>query len=108
MLELAHESDGWRPAVTRTVATDSKGIDELAAEIAKFLKRAKASPQFHAREMDHWSRRLVEMLESRLLDQLLGTPENKGRLAALAEEVAQRKKDPYAAVAELLAGARMK
>jgi hypothetical protein len=39
---------------------------------------------------------------------LLGTPENKGRLAALAQQVAQRKKDPYAAVADLLAGAGVK
>jgi LAO/AO transport system kinase len=108
MLELAHESDGWRPAVARTIATDNKGIDELAAEITKYLKRTKASPEFHAREMDHWSRRLVEMLESRLLDRLLGTPENKGRLTALAQEVAQRKKDPYAAVEDLLAGAHLK
>jgi LAO/AO transport system kinase len=108
MLELAHESDGWRPAVVRTVATDSKGIEELAAEVSKYLVRAKASPEFRARETDHWSRRLIEMLESRLLDRLLGTPENNGRLAALAREVAQRNKDPYAAVEELLAPSKAK
>ena len=102
MLELAHESDGWRPAIARTIATDTKGIDNLISEIDKFLARAKSSPEFYSREADHWSRRLVEMLESRLLDKLLGTKERRDRLAVLAAEVAQRKKDPYAAVAEIL------
>src|SRR5579864_4577950 len=101
MLELAHESDGWRPAIARTIATETKGIDSLVAEIDKFLARAKSSPEFYSREADHWSRRLVEMLESRLLDKLLGTTESRDRLAALAGEVAKRKKDPYAAVAEI-------
>jgi LAO/AO transport system kinase len=107
MLELSHDKDGWRPAVTRTIATESKGIDELVNEIAKFLERAKASPEFQSRETDHWSRRLIEMLESRLLEQLLGTPANKGRLVTLAQEVAQRKKDPYAAVEEILASGKV-
>jgi LAO/AO transport system kinase len=102
MLELAHESDGWRPAIARTIATETKGIDILIAEIAKFLARAKSSPEFYSREADHWSRRLVEMIESRLLEKLLGTKENKDRLSTLAVEVAQRKKDPYAAVDEIL------
>lgn len=108
MLELAHESDGWRPAVVRTIATESKGIGELSAEITRFLERVKSSPEFRDRETDHWSRRLIEMLEARLLDRLLATPENKGRLLALAQEVAQRRKDPFAAVAELLAEADAK
>ncbi|HLW98099.1 MAG TPA: methylmalonyl Co-A mutase-associated GTPase MeaB [Candidatus Acidoferrales bacterium] len=108
MLELSHDKDGWRPAVTRTIATESKGIDELVNEIAKYLERAKASPEFQSRETDHWSRRLIEMLESRLLERLLETPANKGRLVTLALEVAQRKKDPYAAVEEILASGKMR
>ncbi len=102
MLALVPERDGWRPAVVRTVATESKGIDELAAEIASFLKRAKQSPAFQARETDHWRRRLIEMMEEKLLERLLGTPESEQRLAALAKEVAARKKDPFAAADEIL------
>jgi hypothetical protein len=36
----------------------------------------------------------------------LGTTENKQRLGTLAQEVAQRKKDPYAAVEEILTGGK--
>jgi LAO/AO transport system kinase len=108
MLQLAHEPDGWSPAVVRTIATESKGIEDLTSEIAKFLERAKSSPEFHAREMDHWSRRLIEMLESRLIDRTLGTPARRDLLASLAKDVASRKKDPYAAVEEILSHAGFK
>jgi LAO/AO transport system kinase len=102
MLALVQERDGWKPAVARTVATEGKGIDELAAEIASFLKRAESSPAFQTRETDHWRRRLVEMIEVKLLDKLVGTRDGEERLAALTKEVAARKKDPFAAVDEIL------
>jgi LAO/AO transport system kinase len=102
MLELAHSEDGWRPAVVRTIATENKGIDDLAAQIAKFTERARSSPEFKTRETDHWSRRLIEMLESRLMERIVGTPEERRRLSGLAREVAERKKDPYAAVTEIM------
>jgi hypothetical protein len=46
---------------------------------------------------------LVELLESRLLEKALGGPGGQKRLEELALEVAQRKKDPFAAVKEILA-----
>ena len=102
MLALAPERDAWRPPVVRTIATEGKGIVALAAEIEKFLKHIAASPEFKTRETDHWRRRLIEMIESKLLDRILSTPASERRLAALAEEVATRKKDPYAAADEIL------
>jgi LAO/AO transport system kinase len=101
MLQLVTERGGWRPEVVRAVATENRGIEDLAAAIAKFRKHAESSPELRARETDHWRRRLVEMLESRLLDQLLGS-ESGARLEQLAQEVAARQIDPYAAVAEIL------
>ena len=101
MLQLVQDRGGWRPEIVRTVATENRGIDDLAAAIAKFRAHAESSPELRARETGHWRRRLIEMLESRLLDQLLGTPESEERLSELARDVAARKLDPYAAVAEL-------
>src|ERR1700745_2802819 len=36
MLQLVTERGGWRPEVVRTVATENRGIEDLAAAIAKF------------------------------------------------------------------------
>src|SRR5437899_1201211 len=48
------------------------------------------------------------LLEARLLERVLGSPQGEKTLHALAQEVAERKKDPYAAVSELLARAGLK
>ena len=36
MLQLAPERDGWKPPIVRTVATEGKGIEDLAQQIARF------------------------------------------------------------------------
>jgi hypothetical protein len=45
---------------------------------------------------------LIELTESRLLQKVLGGPDADARLTALAGEVADRKKDPFSAVTEIL------
>src|SRR5271154_3135176 len=43
LLSLVMPRDGWHPAVVRTVASESKGIDMLAGKIAEFRKHFEAS-----------------------------------------------------------------
>jgi LAO/AO transport system kinase len=105
MLQIEPERHGWRPEIVRTVATEGKGIEQLLAAIERFRNHAQTTPAWRRRETDHWHRRLVEMLESRLLEQLLASPGSEARLEALAQQVAQRKTDPYSAVTGLLEGA---
>jgi LAO/AO transport system kinase len=104
MLHLAPDHRGWHPQPVRTIATEGRGIEELAAAIEKFRQTTEALPEYRARETDHWRRRLIEMLESKMLDRLLGTRESEERLTRLAREVTERKRDPYTAVDEILAG----
>jgi type II secretory pathway component PulK len=52
--------------------------------------------------VEHWKNRLIELLESRLLGQALGGTGGEARLSQLATEVAERKKDPFTAVNEIL------
>jgi hypothetical protein len=52
--------------------------------------------------LEHWQNRLIEMLESRLLEKVLGGKGGEARLRALAVEVAERKKDPFTAVNEII------
>jgi hypothetical protein len=46
---------------------------------------------------------LIELIESRLLERVLGGPGGETKLAELAAAVAARKKDPFTAVNEILA-----
>lgn len=105
MLSLVTPRDGWHPPVIRTVATESKGIDELAQTIGKFRKHFETSGERQKKHIEHWTNRLIEMVESRLLEKVLGGEAGEKKLRELAVAVAERKKDPFSAVNEILKGA---
>ena len=102
MLSLVMPRDGWQPQVVRTIASENKGIDVLAGRIAEFRAHFEKSGERRRKHIEHWKQRLLELLESRLLQRTLGGPEGEARLAKLAAEVADRKKDPFTAVTEIL------
>src|SRR5215831_1735339 len=102
MLSLVMPRDGWQPPVIRTIATENQGIEGLAAAVKKFEKHFESSGERKRKHVEHWKSRLVELLESRLIERALGGKEGESRLAELAEEVAERKKDPFTAVNEIL------
>src|ERR1700704_5393726 len=102
MMSLVMPRDGWHPPVVRTVASENKGIEELAEKVGKFQKHFESSGQRRRKHIEHWKNRLIELLESRLLERALGGAGGEARLAELAAEVADRKKDPFSAVNEIL------
>jgi LAO/AO transport system kinase len=102
MLSLVMPRDGWHPPVVRTVASENKGLDTLASTIAKFRVHFESSGERRRKHVEHWKARLIELAESRLMQKVLGGKDADARLTALAGEVADRKKDPFAAVTEIL------
>src|SRR5262249_46962029 len=105
MLGLVMPRDGWHPPVVRTVATENKGIADLASAIDKFRAHFESSGERRRKHVEHWKNRLLDLLRSRLLERALRGNQGARRLADLAEAVADRKKDPFAAVNEILASA---
>jgi LAO/AO transport system kinase len=105
MLSLVMPRDGWHPPVIRTVATENSGIDFLAGAIEKFRAHFESSGQREKKHQEYWKTRLLGLIESRLVEQALHGAEGEKKLDRLATEVSQRKKDPFTAVSELLAGA---
>jgi LAO/AO transport system kinase len=103
MMSLVKPRDGWHPPIVRTVASENQGIDILAETIAKFRKHFESSGERQRKHVEHWKKRLLELLESRLLERVLGGADAEARLAELATAVALRKMDPFAAVNEILA-----
>jgi len=92
MLSLVMPRDGWHPPVVRTVAGEGKGIDALAATIGKFRAHFESSGERRKKHVEHWKARLIELVESRLLQRALGGAGGEARLTALAAEVADRKR----------------
>jgi len=105
MLALVMPRDGWQPPVIRTVATENRGVDALSAAIAKFRAQFAASPERSRKHAEHWRNRLLELLEARIVERVVEAAGGESALNRLAGEVAERRKDPFAAVKELLAKA---
>src|SRR5580704_15813569 len=102
ILQLVPEREGWKPPVVRTIANDNKGIDVLAAEIERFRKHFENAHERRAREVAHWKEWLLRLLESRLMERVVGEQLGEAELNRLAEQVAARKMDPYGAVNDIL------
>jgi LAO/AO transport system kinase len=102
ILTIAPDRDGWRPSVVRAIATESKGISELAAEIEIFRKHKALSVDRKAQEIGYWKQRLIEMLEQRFAERVIRGRIGDAALSSAAEEIADRRKDPYEVVNEIL------
>jgi LAO/AO transport system kinase len=107
MLALAPARDGWQPPIVRTVATENKGIELLDGAIAQCRERCASSTERQRIKVEHWKRRLLELLETRLLERVFNEPSCEGLLESLAAAVADRKQDPFSAAEEILARARL-
>jgi len=105
VLELVPDRDGWKPPIVRTVAIENKGVDDLGRQIALFRERFTNAPNRRAREMAYWKEWLLRLLQARLLERVGAGRMTEAEFDALASEVAARKKDPYAAVNDILARA---
>ncbi|MGH9883051.1 MAG: methylmalonyl Co-A mutase-associated GTPase MeaB, partial [Pyrinomonadaceae bacterium] len=102
LLSLSSRRDDWQPPIVKTVATENRGIDELAAAIESYrdshLKTEVGSDR--RRAIARW--RILELLRERLVSRTLALNSASERLDRLAGEVATRQRDPYSAVDEII------
>ncbi len=102
ILQIVPERGGWRPPVVRTIATEDQGVAELARQIALFREHVGKSENRQARELAYWKEWLLRLVESRLVERVLGNRASAEAFDKVAAEVAARTKDPYSAVNEIL------
>jgi LAO/AO transport system kinase len=102
LLSLAMRPDAWQPPIVKTVATESKGITDLARAIEGYRDFHQKTAVSHERRQAIARWRILELLQERLLARTLGTDGASEKLDALATEVAAKRRDPYSAVEEIL------
>ena len=102
MQSLAIRSDKWTPPIIKTVATDGRGIPELAAAIVNYEQFLEQKDLLLKKKISSWRERLVEMLRDGLLERLLSERLPEAEIARLAAEVAEHKRDPYSLVEEIV------
>ncbi len=102
MLSLVMPREGWHPPVVRTVASENRGIEQLASAIDNFRDHFAAGSERELKHADYWKKRLVEMLQSRVLERFLAGATGEMLLSKLAGEVAGRRMDPFTAVNKIM------
>jgi LAO/AO transport system kinase len=96
------EKDAWTPPIVKTVATEGKGIAELAASIAEYEKFLEREGLELKKKISNWRERLIEMLREALLERVLREKLSPEQVARYAQEVAEHRRDPYTLVEELV------
>jgi LAO/AO transport system kinase len=102
MQSLAPRTDGWTPAIVKTVATEGKGMSELTQAIVEYQNFLVQQNLLLKKRIANWRERLVEMLRDKLLHGLFQERLDREELSQLAADVAEHRRDPYALVEEIV------
>jgi GTPase len=104
--DLTHMLDlrgGYPVEILKTVATTGQGIDELVQAIERHREKQDGSRRAKSRA----AAQLLELVKDRLLVAAQSALDARGGLDALAEEIAERRRDPYAIADEVVAAAKL-
>jgi len=102
MLSLTMRPDLWQPPIVRTVATENKGLEELAGAIASYREYQQHAAASLARRTSIARWRILELLREELLTRALNHDGATHQLDVLAADVAEKRRDPYSAVEEII------
>jgi LAO/AO transport system kinase len=106
MQSLAVRADGWTPSIVKTVASEGRGIAELAAAISDYETHLKTANLAQKRTIHNWQQRLIEMIRDAMLDRARGQLTSQ-QLEAYAAEIAAHRRDPYSLVEEIVTTAAL-
>ncbi|MBI1746225.1 MAG: methylmalonyl Co-A mutase-associated GTPase MeaB [Acidobacteria bacterium] len=102
LLSLTDRSDDWTPAIVKTIALESVGLEDLVSAIDQFFAFMKTSPRRTERQRERTAARLRELLQERLLKTALQVGNAEGEFDALVKRVSAKELDPYTAIEMLM------
>jgi len=97
------DSKMWIPPIVKTVATEGKGIDELAASIAKHAQHLRETGDWVARDRARLGSEMELLLREALMDRFLENMQQQ-KYEEMIEKVVNRNISPSEAVLSLLNG----
>jgi len=107
LLSIGERPDGWVPPIVKTVATEDSGIEQLANAVQNYAEfaasQASQSGRSNGRRAAAAEQRILDILRDRLVDAALEKSQGNHDLKAMAQSVAERRRDPYSVVDEIVA-----
>jgi LAO/AO transport system kinase len=103
MLDLAPQTDGWRPPVIKTIASEGEGVEELAAAIEEHGGFLKSEGFGRKKEILRCRHRIRELWKTQAMDRLFPNLLSEEELQRAAEDMAERHAEPYTLIERLTA-----
>jgi LAO/AO transport system kinase len=104
LLSISERPDGWTPPIVKTVATESSGTELLAEAIGKYERFvASHREQADGKRSRIARHRIIELLRNRLLQAAMSRSVTDEELNEMVMSVAERRRDPYSVVDEIIA-----
>jgi GTPase len=104
LLSISERPDGWTPPTVKTVATEGSGTEALAGAIGDYqgfiASHREQADDKRARIAEH---RIIDLLRERLLQTAIAASVSRDELREMAGAVAERRRDPYSVVDEIIA-----
>jgi LAO/AO transport system kinase len=101
MLDLRATGERKEVEIVRTIATTGAGLDDLIGAVERH--QASVAADGDARATARAAAQIAELVKDALLDEARARMDVRGGLAAMAADVAARRRDPYGAAAEIVA-----
>ncbi|MGV8145182.1 MAG: methylmalonyl Co-A mutase-associated GTPase MeaB [Alkaliphilus sp.] len=92
----------WRPPVTKVIATNDEGTDELLANISEHKDFLINSNIFLKKRISNSEAEIIGLIKDRIIDKIVNASSNENEIKTYAKRVARREIDPYTACANLL------
>jgi len=99
MMSLVEEHGDWVPPIVKTVASQSKGIDELDAAITKHFEYLAASGELDRRNRERVRIRIETLLKEKFMDRILAATTN---YESILEDVLRKRNNPHDAAESVL------
>jgi len=99
---LPEERDGWRPPVLTTVATEGRGVPEVANELERHLTHLIESGKLVEKERIRSEVELRDALTEAMLTRLLSSKDGNESYRRILHKVVTKKIDPRSAAKQLL------
>ena len=106
LLSLAHRPDGWVPPIIRTIATEDRGIEELAEAIQQSSDHAQTSSLRIERRRDAARQRLLNLLREMLVHKAVESAFPGDAIEHLIDRIIRREADPYTIADGIVRSAR--
>jgi len=101
MLDL-NENREWRPPISKVVAVDNSGIDDLLERIQNHRYYLESSGELVSRRLRNTKQELVSLIRDRVVEFILEESGERFSVDRLVESIASKDMDIYTAAEEIL------